>query len=103
MPTRSAFVICRLMKTTATSRLKECFRESLWWWRSDGGGATEFIEHEREGLVVEPEPRAIAESLDSLFADRERARAMGQRGKEKLKAMNLSWQHVVESLINGAG
>ena len=70
---------------------------------SDSGGATEFIEHEREGLIVEPEPRAIAESLDSLYADRERARAMGARGQETLKAMNLSWEHVVESLINGAG
>ena len=69
----------------------------------DGGGATEFIEHGREGLVVEPEPRAIAESLDSLYADRARARAMGERGREKLKAMNLSWENVVESLINGAG
>ena len=69
----------------------------------DGGGATEFIEHGREGLIVEPEPRAIAESLDSLYDDRSRANAMGQRGHEKLKAMNLSWENVVESLINGAG
>ncbi len=69
---------------------------------SDGGGATEFIEHGSEGLIVEPEPRAIAESLDSLHADRARARAMGQRGREKLKAMNLCWENVVESLINGA-
>jgi len=28
---------------------------------------------------------------------------MGARGQEKLKSMNLSWQHVVEKLINGAG
>ncbi len=70
---------------------------------SDGGGATEFIESQREGYVVEPNPRAIAESLDSLYADREQARKMGQRGQEKLKSMNLSWQHVVESLIDGAG
>jgi len=69
----------------------------------DGGGAKEFIEHGSEGLIVEPEPRAIAESLDSLYADRARARAMGERGREKLKAMNLSWENVVESLINGAG
>jgi glycosyltransferase involved in cell wall biosynthesis len=69
---------------------------------SDGGGATEFIEHEREGFIVEPEPRAIAESLDSVYANRARARAMGERGREKLKAMNLSWEHVVESLISGA-
>jgi glycosyltransferase involved in cell wall biosynthesis len=70
---------------------------------SDGGGATEFIEHEREGLIVEPEPKAIAEALDSLYTDRTRARAMGQRGQEKLRAMNLSWEHVVENLINAAG
>ncbi|HEV7798947.1 MAG TPA: glycosyltransferase family 4 protein [Pyrinomonadaceae bacterium] len=70
---------------------------------SDGGGATEFIEHGREGLIVEPEAPAIAESLDSLYADRARARAMGERGREKLKSMNLSWTHVVESLINAAG
>ena len=69
---------------------------------SDGGGATEFIEHEREGLIVEPDARAIAEALDSLYADRSRARAMGTRGQEKLESMKLSWQHVVESIINGA-
>lgn len=70
---------------------------------SDGGGATEFIEHEREGLIVKPEPRAIAEALDSLHTNRSRAQAMGERGQEKLKTMKLSWQHVVESLISGAG
>jgi len=68
----------------------------------DGGGATEFIEQEREGLIVEPEPRAIAESLDSLYADRARARVMGERGREKIEAMNLSWENVVQNLINGA-
>jgi glycosyltransferase involved in cell wall biosynthesis len=69
----------------------------------DGGGATEFIEHEREGLVVEPEPRALAAALDSLYTDRARARTMGQRGREKLLALNLSWANVVEKLISGAG
>jgi glycosyltransferase involved in cell wall biosynthesis len=69
---------------------------------SDGGGAAELIEHEREGLIVEPEPRAIAGALDSLYTDRARARAMGERGREKLKSLNLSWDHVVETLISGA-
>jgi glycosyltransferase involved in cell wall biosynthesis len=68
----------------------------------DGGGATEFIEHGREGLIVEPEAKAIAEVLDSLYTDRELARAMGERGREKFKALNLSWKNVVESLLNGA-
>jgi len=69
----------------------------------DGGGATEFIEHEAEGFVVGPEPRAIAEALDALYADRPRAQSMGEHGREKIKAMNLSWKHVVEKLINAAG
>jgi glycosyltransferase involved in cell wall biosynthesis len=70
---------------------------------SDGGGATEFVEHEREGLIVEPDPQAIAAAVDTLYADRAGARAMGQRGLEKLRSMKLSWEHVVESLISGAG
>ncbi len=70
---------------------------------ADGGGATEFIEHGREGLITEPDPHAIAESIDQLHADRARAQAMGEGGLEKIKAMNLSWDHVVKSLIKGAG
>jgi glycosyltransferase involved in cell wall biosynthesis len=69
----------------------------------DGGGATEFLEHDSDGLIVEPEPKAIAAALDALYSDRTRARAMGQRGREKLLAMNLSWANVVEKLISGAG
>ncbi len=68
----------------------------------DGGGATEFIEHEADGLVVEPEPQAIAAALDTLYNDRERARRMGARAREKLLAMNLSWENVVERLISAA-
>ena len=68
----------------------------------DGGGATEFIEHDAEGLVVEPEPRAIAAALDTLYADRARAQNMGERGREKIKSMNLSWEQVVDHLISAA-
>src|SRR6185312_14570082 len=32
----------------------------------DGGGAAEFITNDSEGLLVEPEPKAIAAALDSL-------------------------------------
>ncbi len=68
----------------------------------DGGGATEFIEHESEGLIVEPEPRALAESLDMLYLNRECAGKMGIRGRDKLLAMNLSWMNVVENLVSAA-
>jgi glycosyltransferase involved in cell wall biosynthesis len=70
---------------------------------SDGGGAAELVEHEQTGLITKPDPQAIAECLDSLYADRTKARKMGERGLEKLSSMNLSWEHVVEKLIDGAG
>jgi glycosyltransferase involved in cell wall biosynthesis len=70
---------------------------------ADGGGAAEFIMHDSEGLIVAPEPTSIAAALDSLYSDRARARTMGQRGRDKLLAMNLSWANVVEKLISGAG
>jgi glycosyltransferase involved in cell wall biosynthesis len=69
----------------------------------DGGGATEFVEHDSEGFISDPDPRALAECLDQLYADRERARRMGERGREKLLALNLSWENVVEKIINAAG
>jgi len=68
----------------------------------DSGGAAEFVEHERNGLIVEPDPRAIAESLDQLYSSRDRAHRMGESGREKVLAMKLSWQNVVEKLISAA-
>jgi glycosyltransferase involved in cell wall biosynthesis len=69
---------------------------------SDSGGAAELVEHEREGFIVEPEPKAIAESLDWLYANRAKAQRMGEQGREKLLAMKLSWQNVVEKIISAA-
>jgi glycosyltransferase involved in cell wall biosynthesis len=69
----------------------------------DGGGATEFVEHDSEGLVADADPRALAECLDRLYADREGARRMGERGREKLLALDLSWENVVEKIIGAAG
>jgi glycosyltransferase involved in cell wall biosynthesis len=68
----------------------------------DGGGAAEFVEHEREGFVIDPDARAIAACIDRLYEDRERARRMGERAREKLLAMNLSWRNVVEKIISAA-
>jgi glycosyltransferase involved in cell wall biosynthesis len=69
---------------------------------SDGGGAAEFVEDEAEGFIAEPDPRAIASAIERLHADRARARRMGQRGRDKILAADLSWQTVVERLISAA-
>jgi glycosyltransferase involved in cell wall biosynthesis len=69
---------------------------------SDGGGAAELVEHEQTGLITEPNPQAIAECLDLLYSETSRARKMGERGLEKLRSMNLSWEDVVDRVISAA-
>lgn len=67
---------------------------------TDGGGATEFVDDGSDGFIVEPQAAAIAGALDELYADKQRARMMGEHGREKILAMDLSWQKVVERLIS---
>ena len=69
---------------------------------NDGGGATEFVEHESEGFITEPDPQAIADALDQLFANRDQALTMGSRALDKVKSLNLSWENVVSKLISAA-
>ena len=69
---------------------------------SDSGGATELLEPGYDGLVVEPQPQEIAAALDQLYLDRENAARMGKHGRDKLLAMNLSWENVVEKIISAA-
>jgi glycosyltransferase involved in cell wall biosynthesis len=69
---------------------------------SDGGGATEFVEDGETGFVVAPDAREIAARLDELYTARARARRMGERGREKILAANLSWSNVVERIVSAA-
>ena len=69
---------------------------------TDGGGATEFIEDGVTGSIVEPHPQAIAETIDQLHSDRERARRMGEQARDKIASANLSWSNVVERILSAA-
>jgi glycosyltransferase involved in cell wall biosynthesis len=65
---------------------------------TDSGGPVELVEHGVSGWVVEPDPRALAEAIDELAADGNRAVRMGAAGLERVRALNISWDHVVEEL-----
>jgi glycosyltransferase involved in cell wall biosynthesis len=50
-------------------------------------GIPELVEDGVSGILVPPrDPRALAEAIRSLLADPERARAMGERGRAKVRA-----------------
>ena len=66
---------------------------------TDSGGPLEFVEHGRNGLVCDPSPASLAAAMDEIWADRTRARAMGEEGLAAYRALGLSWGHVVQCLL----
>jgi glycosyltransferase involved in cell wall biosynthesis len=68
---------------------------------NDAGGPLEFVRDGESGFVVDPAPESVAEAMQTLAADPVRARTMGRAGKAALP--DLSWDHVVESLLSAAG
>ena len=65
---------------------------------TDSGGPLELVEDGVSGWVAEPDPRSIAEAIDRLAANRDRAVRMGVSGRERVRALRINWDHVVEEL-----
>jgi len=70
---------------------------------TDSGGATEFVEDNVTGSVVGPDPKAIADAIDRLHRDRQRAARMGEAGRARISSLNLSWENVADKIISAAG
>lgn len=66
----------------------------------DSGGTREVVSDELNGLVVEPEPRALAEAMDRLWAEKQWAAAMGEHAFESLEAHQITWAHTVDQLVH---
>jgi glycosyltransferase involved in cell wall biosynthesis len=67
---------------------------------SDSGGPLEFVRDAETGLVAEPTPEALANAMDELWADRKRAQALGEAGREGYAKMNITWSEVVQKLLS---
>ena len=65
----------------------------------DSGGPLEFVTHGENGLVTPPDPAEIAHAIDVLATDRALAQRMGAQGFESLMAKNITWDHVIASLV----
>ncbi|HEY8944960.1 MAG TPA: glycosyltransferase family 4 protein [Polyangiaceae bacterium] len=62
---------------------------------SCNGGARELVEHGQDGLVVNPDPNAIAWGVCEFFRNFEHARWAGSRGRVKA-AYGYAWNSVAE-------
>ena len=66
---------------------------------SDAGGVAEFVLDGATGLVVEPEPAALAEAFDRLHADRGLARRLGDASSERVAQLGIDWDTVTKKLL----
>lgn len=67
---------------------------------TDSGGPLEFVADGDSGLVVPPDPRAIAEAFDRLYLDRELAARLGAAGNARVRAEVPRWPDVVARLLD---
>lgn len=65
----------------------------------DSGAPLEFVQAEQTGLVTEPTPESLAQAMDSLWRNRETAKAWGAKGREHYMGLGISWSTVVERLL----
>jgi len=65
---------------------------------ADSGGVLELITDQVNGLVVPPDPHALAEAMDRLYLDRAKAAQMGQANNKKLSELGIDWHTVIEAL-----
>lgn len=66
---------------------------------SDSGGVLELVENDVNGIIAEPDPKALADAMDQLYIDRERTIRMGKNAKESIEKLNICWPHVLERLL----
>jgi len=66
---------------------------------TDSGGALEFVQHEKTGLITEPTAEALAEALDKLWREPKLAAEYGRQGRTHYDQLDLSWSHIVNRLL----
>jgi glycosyltransferase involved in cell wall biosynthesis len=66
---------------------------------TDSGGPLEFVRHDVTGLIVEPEAAVLAAALDRLWSDRSAAKKWGAAGNALYREMDITWDHVVKTLL----
>lgn len=62
----------------------------------DSGGVLEFVEHNVNGYISEPDEKALGEWTGRLFEKKNIMQQLGDSGYEKVK--DISWDNVIEEL-----
>jgi len=65
---------------------------------SDSGGVLEFVKHEKNGFVLNYDPREIANVFDYLYDNKDTARKLGLEGKKTVEF--ITWDYVIDNLLS---
>ena len=66
---------------------------------TDSGGPLEFITDGVEGRITAPKPAELGQAFEDLMSDPSGAEAMGQAGLIRYTDMQITWEHVVDTLV----
>ena len=67
---------------------------------SDSGGVPEFVKHGWNGLIVEPQPEALADAFDRLYRDRNDTIRMGEAAEARVRELGINWDAVIARLLS---
>lgn len=66
----------------------------------DSGGPLEFVKDNETGLICDPDPQSMAEAIEKVAESESFAKEMGDKAREKILSMNISWDNVVKELTD---
>lgn len=68
---------------------------------TDSGGPLEFVVDGRNGYITEPEVDELARCITSLAENPAHARELGANARQTMRDKNISWDYVIEKLLDG--
>lgn len=69
----------------------------------DSGGVLEFVQHEKNGLIVEASVDGIGHGVNRLFENKDFAKKLGVQGRKDLESLGLheqGWDKVIDGLLS---
>jgi len=64
---------------------------------SDSGGVLEFVKHNKNGFVLNHNPKEIAKVFDYLYKNKDEAKKLGLEGKKTVEF--ITWDYVIDNLL----
>ena len=65
----------------------------------DSGGPLEFVENEKTGFIINPDPKEIAKKIDWMYFNKNEAKELGENALRSYKSKNITWDNVVNKLL----